>query len=187
MGQGKWKKRYIVEWNTTGSWPPPRGFKGQRGGISEAIICHRWHINDRECFVLFEGRNCSLLLVSFGVFLGVESRTTLSRATCVCCWISQENISFMAFFRAVSKMMKISKIDDFSLTDISDPKRPRWARVVAIFVLTITYSKKLIAAVFTIVSWCLLVLGAQKIKHGDIIRGVLPLEYDQQKMMIWTV
>lgn len=39
--------------------------------------------------------------------------------------LHDENISFMAFFRAVRKMMQMSRIEDFSLKDFSDPKRLR--------------------------------------------------------------
>lgn len=39
--------------------------------------------------------------------------------------LEQESISFMAFFHAVGKMMEVSKIDDFCLQDIQEPKRPR--------------------------------------------------------------
>ncbi|CAN0434301.1 unnamed protein product [Ascophyllum nodosum] len=42
--------------------------------------------------------------------------------------IHEDNIAFMALFRAVCKMMKISRIDDFSLKDMSEPKPKRLIR-----------------------------------------------------------
>eukprot|EP00904_Undaria_pinnatifida_P007283 jgi/Undpi1/3685/HiC_scaffold_16.g07055.m1 len=42
--------------------------------------------------------------------------------------LHDDNITFLALFRNVCKMMKISKIDDFALKDMSDPTRPRLRR-----------------------------------------------------------
>lgn len=45
---------------------------------------------------------------------------------------AQENITFMALFRNVRKMMKIARIDDYSLKDMSSPTRQRQVRIVAL-------------------------------------------------------
>lgn len=37
----------------------------------------------------------------------------------------QESIAFLALFRNVGRMMRISRIDDFALKDMSNPSQPR--------------------------------------------------------------
>lgn len=112
---------------------------------------------------------------------GTEPIWLLSPTTCMVLW--QENISFMAFFRAVSKMMKISKIDDFSLTDISEPKRPRWAMPATMCGDSIPQKRlEILSASFFAVSHGVLVLPTFKVHTGLYWRsfgfGVWPLKIE---------
>lgn len=40
-------------------------------------------------------------------------------------FFEQESIAFLALFRNVGRMMRISRIEDFSLKDMSDPNPKR--------------------------------------------------------------
>lgn len=42
----------------------------------------------------------------------------------------QESIAFLALFRNVGRMMRISRIEDFSLKDMSDPSPKRYCREI---------------------------------------------------------